>query len=108
MKQLNKFKALTAICTIALASASFVQADEAWQREAGVGKYTPETQDWAAIESAAREEGTVTIYSVSSRILPQTYNLKNYGAKIMPGFTPLTFYLILNLLFCLMKHFLLI
>ena len=84
MKQLNKFKALTAICTIALASASFVQADEAWQREAGVGKYTPETQDWAAIESAAREEGTVTIYSVSSRIAKLVDKFKErYGLEII-------------------------
>ena len=68
MKQLRKFKALTAICTIALASTNFANADEAWQRAAGVGEFAPATQDWDAIEAAAREEGEVVIYSVSSRI----------------------------------------
>jgi len=84
MKQLRKFKALTAICTIALASINFANADEAWQRAAGVGEFAPATQDWAAIEAAAREEGTVTIYSVSSRIAKLVDSFQErYGIEIV-------------------------
>ncbi|WP_435141749.1 ABC transporter substrate-binding protein [Pseudopelagicola sp. nBUS_19] len=75
MKQLGKLRSLTAICAITLAGASFAQADETWQRAAGVGEFTPATQDWAAIEAAARAEGSVVVYSVSSRI-----------AKLVDGF----------------------
>ena len=75
MRQLGKLRTLTAICAIALAGASFAQADEAWQRAAGVGEFAPATQDWAAIEAAAVAEGSVVVYSVSSRI-----------AKLVDGF----------------------
>ena len=34
----------------------------------GVGPYTPETEDWAAIEAAAIKEGSVVVYSNSSKI----------------------------------------
>lgn len=60
---------------LALVSPSAASADEAWQKAAGVGAFAPETQDWAAIEAAARDEGQVVIYSVSSRI-----------AKLVDGF----------------------
>ena len=53
---------------LAFSSIGSVQADEAWQKKAGVGSYTSDNQDWSAIEAAAREEGEVVIYSVSSRI----------------------------------------
>ena len=60
---------------LALTFSTAALADEAWQKAAGVGEYAPQTQDWAAIEAAAREEGQVVIYSVSSRI-----------AKLVDGF----------------------
>lgn len=41
---------------------------EQWAKDNGVGLYTPETEDWAAIEAAAKEEGSLVIYSNSSRI----------------------------------------
>ena len=34
----------------------------------GVGPYTPATEDWAAIEAAAILEGSVVVYSNSSKI----------------------------------------
>lgn len=42
-------------------------AAEQWAKEHGVGPYTPETEDWAAIEAAAKEEGSVVVYANSSR-----------------------------------------
>lgn len=41
---------------------------EQWAQANGVGPYQPETDDWAAIEAAAKLEGKVTIYSNSSGI----------------------------------------
>jgi iron(III) transport system substrate-binding protein len=42
-------------------------AQDAWAKAAQVGPYAPKTQDWAAIEAAAKKEGKVVIYSNSSR-----------------------------------------
>lgn len=39
-----------------------------WAKDNGVGPYTPETEDWAAIEAAAIQEGSVVVYSNSSKI----------------------------------------
>lgn len=39
-----------------------------WAMDNGVGPYTPETEDWAAIEAAAILEGSVVVYSNSSKI----------------------------------------
>ena len=39
-----------------------------WLRENQLGPYYSETQDWAAIEAAAKEEGSVIIYANSSKI----------------------------------------
>ena len=41
---------------------------EQWAKANGVGPYTPETEDWAAIEAAAKLEGKVVVYSNSSKI----------------------------------------
>jgi iron(III) transport system substrate-binding protein len=43
-------------------------AAEEWAKANGVGPYTPEEEDWAAIEEAARAEGKVVVYSNSSKI----------------------------------------
>ena len=59
-------------------------ADDAWQKSAGVGSYSSATQDWGAIEAAAREEGQVIIYSVSSRIAKLVDGFKEkYGIEII-------------------------
>ncbi|MGY9012592.1 MAG: hypothetical protein ACKVLN_10465, partial [Rhodobacterales bacterium] len=60
---------------MACVSLGTAQADEAWQKMVGVGAHASATQDWTAIEAAARNEGQVVIYSVSSRI-----------AKLVDGF----------------------
>ncbi len=39
---------------LAFSSIGSVQADEAWQKKAGVGSYASDNQDWSAIEAAAR------------------------------------------------------
>jgi iron(III) transport system substrate-binding protein len=43
-------------------------AAEQWAMENSVGPYTPESEDWAAIEEAAKKEGKVVVYSNSSKI----------------------------------------
>jgi iron(III) transport system substrate-binding protein len=43
-------------------------AAEQWAKDNGVGPYQPATDDWAAIEAAAKLEGKVTIYANSSGI----------------------------------------
>ena len=43
-------------------------AAEQWAMDNGVGPYTPESEDWAAIEEAAKKEGKVVVYSNSSKI----------------------------------------
>lgn len=45
-----------------------LSAAEQWAKDNGVGPYTPETEDWAAIEAAAKKEGSVVVYSNSSKI----------------------------------------
>jgi iron(III) transport system substrate-binding protein len=42
-------------------------AQDAWAKAAELGPYAPQTQDWTAIEAAAKKEGKVVIYSNSSR-----------------------------------------
>ncbi len=41
---------------------------EQWAKDNGLGKYQPATEDWTAIEAAAKAEGSVVVYSNSSRI----------------------------------------
>jgi iron(III) transport system substrate-binding protein len=51
----------------AAAEPSLTEAQE-WAKANGVGPYTPEEEDWEAIEAAALEEGKVVVYSNSSKI----------------------------------------
>jgi iron(III) transport system substrate-binding protein len=41
---------------------------DAWLRKAQLGPYRPAADDWAAIEAAAKQEGEVVVYSLSSRV----------------------------------------
>ncbi len=41
---------------------------EQWAKDNGVGPYQPATDDWAAIEAAAKLEGKVTVYSNSGGV----------------------------------------
>ena len=64
-------------------SGSNTFADDAWLKSAGLGPYTPVKQDWAAIEKAAKAEGKVVIYSVSSRIAKLAPKFKEkYGIEV--------------------------
>ncbi len=45
-----------------------LSAAEQWAKDNGLGSYLAETEDWAAIEAAAKEEGSLVVYSNSSRI----------------------------------------
>jgi iron(III) transport system substrate-binding protein len=43
-------------------------AQQTWLKAAGLGEFANEPQDWAAIEAAAKAEGSVVVYSNSSRV----------------------------------------
>jgi iron(III) transport system substrate-binding protein len=54
-----------------------------WLKKAQLGPHAPAKQDWKAIEAAARKEGKVTIYSVSSRTPKLAKKFKEkYGVEI--------------------------
>jgi iron(III) transport system substrate-binding protein len=56
---------------------------ENWEQAAEMGKYRPETEDWAEIERKAREEGTIVVYSISSRVFDYARTFYNkYGIKV--------------------------
>lgn len=56
----------------------------AWLEANQLGPFALEDQNWDAIEAAARQEGQVTIYSVSSRIFKlQDKFKKKYGIEIV-------------------------
>ncbi len=61
-------------------------ADDAqtkWLKMSQLGPYSAATQDWAAIEAAAKKEGKVVIFSVSSRIFKIQKDFKaKYGVEI--------------------------
>lgn len=54
--------------TAAEPAAEELTAPEQWAKDNAVGPWTPETEDWAAIEEAAKKEGSLTVYANSSRI----------------------------------------
>src|SRR5690606_27701750 len=57
-------------------------ARDEWLRSAELGPYAGE-QNWEEIEAAAREEGKVTVYSVSSRIFDLADGLEEkYGIEL--------------------------
>ena len=45
-----------------------LSAAEQWAKDNGVGPYQPATDDWAAIEAAAKLEGKVTVYANSGGV----------------------------------------
>jgi iron(III) transport system substrate-binding protein len=45
-----------------------LSANEQWAKDNGLGIYQPATDDWAAIEAAAKTEGSVCVYANSSKI----------------------------------------
>ena len=84
MKKINSLNVFALTLGIAFMSIGSAQADEAWQKKAGVGIYAPANQDWDAIEASARKEGQVVIYSVSSRIAKLVDGFKEkYGIDII-------------------------
>jgi iron(III) transport system substrate-binding protein len=45
-----------------------LSANEQWAKDNGLGIYQPATDDWAAIEAAAKLEGSICVYANSSKI----------------------------------------
>lgn len=65
-------------------TASLAETQAEWLKRAQVGPTAPAKQDWKAIEAAARKEGKVVIYSVSSRIFKLVKKFKKkYGIDIV-------------------------
>lgn len=84
MKTISRTGLVTGAALFAFAVSGAATADEAWQKTAGVGPHASASQDWAAIEAAAQEEGQVVIYSVSSRIAKLVDGFKEkYGIEII-------------------------
>jgi iron(III) transport system substrate-binding protein len=54
--------------TGAVATEPPLTVNEQWAKDNGVGPYQPATDDWAAIEAAAKLEGSVCVYANSSKI----------------------------------------
>ena len=75
-----------AVITMMVLMGSNAQADAQsdWLKKAQLGPQAPATQDWKAIEAAARQEGEVVIYSVSSRIFKlQKVFKEKFGVDIV-------------------------
>ena len=56
------------VATDAPATEIALSAQEQWLMDNQLGSYDTGTQDWAAIEEAAKKEGTVIVYANSSKI----------------------------------------
>jgi iron(III) transport system substrate-binding protein len=54
--------------TLAPVAEPVLSANEQWAKDNGLGPYQPATDDWAAIEAAAKREGTICVYANSSKI----------------------------------------
>jgi iron(III) transport system substrate-binding protein len=79
------FTLLFLVATMALLSGTYsrAQEQEAWLEKAQLGPHAPKAQDWDAIKAAARKEGKVVIYSVSSRIFKLQKEFKEkFGVEI--------------------------
>lgn len=83
MKTILKRGVALAAFSACVLTGSVTHADDAWLKAAGLGPHAPAKQDWAAIEKAAKAEGKVVIYSVSSRIAKLAKSFKEkYGIEI--------------------------
>jgi iron(III) transport system substrate-binding protein len=58
-------------------------ANEQWAKENGVGPYQPAVDDWAAIEAAAKLEGSVCVYANSSKVT----KMMDKWAELYPDIT---------------------
>lgn len=70
MKRVVSLTMLIGLVTFGLAGLAqqLTPAQEAWLKAAQIGPYQPSQEDWDAIYEAAKAEGKVVIYSLSSRI----------------------------------------
>ncbi len=74
---------VAALCLLPDSTLAQTNAQEAWLKGAQLGPYAPKSQDWEAIKNAARKEGKVVIYSVSSRIFRLQKEFKEkFGVEI--------------------------
>jgi len=60
-----------------------LSANEQWAKDTGLGPYQPATDDWAAIEAAAKVEGSVCVYANSSKVT----KLLDAWAELYPDIT---------------------
>ena len=74
---------ITACLMVISVPAAADDAQTKWLKASQLGPYAPASQDWAAIEAAAKKEGKVVIFSVSSRIFKIQKDFKEkYGVEI--------------------------
>ena len=68
MKRGGKTVALVlSVLLIAVTVSAAAETIDEWLQRAALGEYAQETQDWDAIIAAAKEEGTLVVYTSSSR-----------------------------------------
>jgi iron(III) transport system substrate-binding protein len=85
---MRSFLNLFLVFAVILAAAGSVgAADDAqtkWLQKAQLGPYAPAAQDWKSIEAAARQEGKVVLFSVSSRFAKIQKGFKEkYGVELV-------------------------
>jgi iron(III) transport system substrate-binding protein len=80
---MRKIAIIALIMTLVGTLAGMAQTAEEleWLQQAELGEYQPAVEDWGAIYDAAREEGKVVIYSLSSRIYDAIESFKS----VYPG-----------------------
>ena len=74
------------VASLVVTTGAFAQDDAQtkWLKKNQLGPYAAATQDWKAIEAAARKEGKVVIFSVSSRIFKiQKAFKEKYGVEVV-------------------------
>ncbi|MFB0508582.1 MAG: ABC transporter substrate-binding protein [Thermodesulfobacteriota bacterium] len=73
--------AVALISSQALGATAVTPQQAAWLEKANIDRYQPATEDWDAIYEAAKKEGKVVVYSLSSRIFKAVETFK----KAYPG-----------------------
>ena len=74
---------LLVIAMLTMSVVSYANGFDNWAKDAKLGPYAPEEEDWDAIYLAAKKEGKVVIYASSSRVFDAAQSFE----KFYPGIT---------------------
>ncbi len=73
--------AIALLSSQALGAAATTPQQEAWVKKAAIDRHQPAKEDWDTIYEAAKKEGKVVVYSLSSRVFKAVESFK----KAYPG-----------------------